>query len=215
MAVPAASSDGAAQKRPMETGYGDGTDYWNKRYRSDTKPFEWLQGFAALENLIKEACNRKLDAAILHVGCGNSLLPEDMYDHGFKDITNIDTAEVCIQQMASRNKDKRPLLKWLEMDATSMGLSESSFECVIDKSVLDTFACGKNAANIIAGYLGEVERVLRPGGMFLCISYGEPSSRMEFLRQPNLSFSVNQVPIPVNLPGGKVHYAYMCKKGGK
>ena len=103
-----------------------------------------------------QATSGRTDAAVLHVGCGNSLLPEAMresqglaavsgdkfqsnlplclaphrYDHGYKDVTNIDIAEargvrsefrlgqdifveqkweqffnqVCIQQMAERTR---------------------------------------------------------------------------------------------------------------
>eukprot|EP00913_Durusdinium_trenchii_P011729 g11015.t1 len=163
------SSNNAGAEAP---GYGDGRGYWNKRYRSDPSPFEWLESFAELESLIKEATSGRLDASILHMGCGNSLLPEAMYDHGYKDITNIDNAEVCVQQMAARNKDMRPELKWLEMDATSTGLSESSFDTVIDKSVLDTFACGDNASEVINKYLLEVQRILRPRGTLATQSQG-------------------------------------------
>eukprot|EP00440_Ansanella_granifera_P068697 gb/GFBE01074516.1/.p1 GENE.gb/GFBE01074516.1/~~gb/GFBE01074516.1/.p1 ORF type:complete len:227 (+),score=50.81 gb/GFBE01074516.1/:1-681(+) len=216
MAVGASSDNGQGQKRKSdEVGYdyGNGADYWNKRYKADPKPFEWLESFTELESLIKEASGGKQDAAILHIGCGNSPLPEAMYDHGYKDITNIDNAEVCIQQMAERNKVIRPELKWLEMDATSLGLSESSFDVVIDKSVLDTFACGDNASSKINTYLNEVQRVLRPRGAFLCVSYGAPNTRLEYFRGKGLNLSVRQVPIPVKLPGSSVHYAYLCRKG--
>mmetsp|Transcript_85372 Transcript_85372/g.135313 ORF Transcript_85372/g.135313 Transcript_85372/m.135313 type:complete len:250 (-) Transcript_85372:91-840(-) len=199
-----------AQVRP---GYGDGTGYWNKRYRADPAPFEWLESFVELESLIKEATTGRLDAAILNVGCGNSLLPEAMYDHGYKDITSIDNAEVCIQQMATRNKTIRPELKWLEMDALSTGLSESSFDTVIDKSVLDTFAGGENASDIINKYLLEVQRLLRPRGTFLCVSYGVPHSRVDYFKGKGLNFAIKQVPIPVKIPGGSVHYAYLLRKG--
>eukprot|EP00438_Fugacium_kawagutii_P035191 Skav232766 [mRNA] locus=scaffold1229:235064:240015:- [translate_table: standard] len=114
----AAETKKEVEEAQAAPGYGDGTGYWNKRYRADPAPFEWLESFVELESLIKEATAGRMDAAILHVGCGNSLLPEAMYDHGYKDITNVDNAEVCIQQMAARNKTIRPELKWLEMDAT-------------------------------------------------------------------------------------------------
>eukprot|EP00931_Biecheleriopsis_adriatica_P022092 TRINITY_DN14297_c0_g1_i1.p1 TRINITY_DN14297_c0_g1~~TRINITY_DN14297_c0_g1_i1.p1 ORF type:complete len:251 (+),score=51.40 TRINITY_DN14297_c0_g1_i1:78-755(+) len=212
MAVAAGAVNGQGAKRKEPEGYGDGTAYWNKRYKADTKPFEWLEGFIELEALIKEAASSKLDASILHVGCGTSLLAEDMYDSGYKDITNIDNSEVCIQQMSERNKTKRPSLKWLEMDATNMGLSESSFDVVIDKSVLDTFACGDNASNVIQNYLSEVHRVLRPKGAFLCVSYGAPNTRMDYFQKKGLSFTVRQVPIPVKVAGGSTHYAYVMRK---
>ncbi|CAJ1360212.1 unnamed protein product [Effrenium voratum] len=207
------TSQGEKRKEESAKNYGDGIEYWNKRYRNETAPFEWLESFAELESLIKEATSGRSDAAILHVGCGNSLLPEAMYDHGYKDITSIDNAEVCIQQMVARNKDMRPELKWLEMDATALGLSESSFDTVIDKSVLDTFACGDNASAVINKYLLEVQRVLRPRGTFLCVSYGVPATRVDYFKGKGLNLAIKQVPIPVKIPGGSVHYAYLLRKG--
>ncbi|CAE7243547.1 EEF1AKNMT [Symbiodinium pilosum] len=151
------AKEAASEEAP---GYGDGVEYWNKRYRGDPNPFEWLESFTELESLIKEATAGRTDATVLHVGCGSSLLPEAMYDHGYKDVTNVDIAEVCIQQMAERNRTLRPELKWFEMDATEMGLIESSFDTVIDKSVLDTFACGDNASSVINKYLLEAKQMM-------------------------------------------------------
>jgi SAM-dependent methyltransferase len=48
---------------------------------------------------------------ILNLGCGNSILPEEMYDRGYKHIYNVDISPVVIEQMAKRNAFKRPELK--------------------------------------------------------------------------------------------------------
>jgi len=45
---------------------------------------------------------------VLNVGCGNSIICEDMYDEGYETIYNMDISNVCIQQMADRNKKTRP-----------------------------------------------------------------------------------------------------------
>ena len=58
--------------------------------------------------------------SILIVGCGNAPFSEDLYDDGFTNITNNDISEVVIDIMSKRNKDKRPKMKWLVMDATDM-----------------------------------------------------------------------------------------------
>mmetsp|Transcript_74726 Transcript_74726/g.120652 ORF Transcript_74726/g.120652 Transcript_74726/m.120652 type:complete len:236 (-) Transcript_74726:148-855(-) len=192
-------------------GYGEGPEYWEKRYKEDPKPFEWLEGFEELEALIKEAANGNQDANFLNVGCGNSLLPEGMYDHGYKSITSIDNAGTCILQMAARNKVMRPELKWLKMDATKMQFEKGIFDAVIDKSVIDTFACGDNASLVICAYLAECWRVLRPKGVFLCISYGNPETRLAFFRQKNLEFSVRHVALPVR-SAGSAHYAYVLTR---
>merc|ERR1712113_236694 len=110
------------------------------------------------------------------------------------------------------NFHRRPEMQWLEMDATQMSFSDNSFEVVIDKSVLDTFACGNNAMWMIATYLAEVQRVLRPCGVFLCVSYGVPSTRLDYFQQAHLDFSVQQVTIPAKDSCGTAHYAYVLRK---
>ena len=48
---------------------------------------------------------------VLNVGCGNSVLPEEMYDtDGYRDIYNMDISQLCIDQMKQRNQEQRPEL---------------------------------------------------------------------------------------------------------
>lgn len=54
------------------------------------------------------AINIKAKIKILNLGCGNSIMCEDMYDEGYTQIENMDISEVCIQQMEARNQQIRP-----------------------------------------------------------------------------------------------------------
>ena len=48
---------------------------------------------------------------VLNVGCGNSILPEEMYDlDGYRHIYNMDISQYCIDAMKQRNQDTRPEL---------------------------------------------------------------------------------------------------------
>ena len=53
----------------------------------------------------------KESVQVLNLGCGNSVLSEELYDKGFKNIINIDISPVVIEQMQKRNSIKRPELK--------------------------------------------------------------------------------------------------------
>jgi len=193
-------------------GYGDGTNYWDRRYRDEPEPFEWLETFADLQDVIDGSTEGDLSARVLHVGCGNSLLTECMYDFGYHSIVNIDTSAVVIQQMIKRNRTRRPDMVWEQMDAGDMTYEDGAFDLVLDKSVLDTFACSDNAMLLIATYLKEVERVLKPGGTYLCVSYGGPHTRMNFLQMPHLDMEVEALELPPRSGSHNVHYAYVCKK---
>jgi len=84
--------------------YGD-TKYWNKRYKKQKDAvFEWLENFEDLRTIIEKHC--KKDYRILNLGCGNSIIQEDMYDDGYTNIVNIDISSICIDAMEAR-KGKR------------------------------------------------------------------------------------------------------------
>jgi 2-polyprenyl-3-methyl-5-hydroxy-6-metoxy-1,4-benzoquinol methylase len=50
------------------------------------------------------------DIRTLVVGCGNAEFSENLYDDGFKDITNIDLSSQVISFMKSRVKEKGELV---------------------------------------------------------------------------------------------------------
>jgi 2-polyprenyl-3-methyl-5-hydroxy-6-metoxy-1,4-benzoquinol methylase len=66
-----------------------------------------LEDFEALQPLIEHASGgetvEKEEINILNLGCGNSILPEEMFDHGYRNIYNIDISQTCIEFMSKRN----------------------------------------------------------------------------------------------------------------
>jgi 2-polyprenyl-3-methyl-5-hydroxy-6-metoxy-1,4-benzoquinol methylase len=50
----------------------------------------------------------KNNLKILNLGCGNSIICEEMYDEGYLNIYNMDISSVCIETMNDRNKNLRP-----------------------------------------------------------------------------------------------------------
>jgi 2-polyprenyl-3-methyl-5-hydroxy-6-metoxy-1,4-benzoquinol methylase len=86
--------------------YGD-PGYWDQRYRDqEGTTFDWLEDYEAIEPLINQAVEKIVDEAnlqtrenvrILNLGCGNSVLSEELYDRGFKNVYNIDISPVVIE----------------------------------------------------------------------------------------------------------------------
>lgn len=110
----------------------------------------------------------------LNLGCGNSIMCEDMYDDGYKEIYNMDISQICIEQMISRNEKRRPEMKWETMDCRDLHYSDEFFDMVIDKSTIDALLCGNYAYLNVAIMLKECQRVLKTGGYYVAISYGVP-----------------------------------------
>lgn len=101
----ACCGDGAAaagRHKVKEPHYGSGPEYWNDRYTRQTFLFEWLRQHKHIADLVDEICGGVRDVSILHLGCGNSELPEKLYDAGYHNIVNTDTSSVVLEQMAAR-----------------------------------------------------------------------------------------------------------------
>jgi EEF1A lysine methyltransferase 4 len=178
-------------------------DYWEKRYAADENLketrdpfFEWL---SSNHRIIVQALNDtvqshfpNMDLNILIEGCGNSKLGENLVDLGYKHITNIDYSEAVIDTMQKyyRNLAIEKYIEsmtWLVQDIRKMdSLCTASYDVVIDKATLDVFFCQPNVdlwhpdstvAQPILETLTEVQRVLKPNGLFLYVSFGQPHFR--------------------------------------
>ena len=94
--------------------YGDAS-YWDDRYTQQKHTtFDWLESWNdvkeitekhAINGLYDEDClpigpelatKLKDNLKLCNIGCGNSVMSEDMYDDGYKNIWNMDISEVCI-----------------------------------------------------------------------------------------------------------------------
>lgn len=110
---------------------------------------------------------------VLVVGCGNSPMSVDMYRDGFTQIISTDYSEPVIKFM----RDKHPDLQWEVMDCMHLEYPNETFDMVIDKGTMDALLCGNNAFSNVKKMLDEMYRVLKPGGIGIVISYGEPKDR--------------------------------------
>jgi len=193
--------------------YGDGAKYWDAKHAEDKNPHEWMQGYEDLSKLIAKCTDGSKDHRVLHVGCGSSLLTEKMYDDGYREIVNIDISSVVIEKMRRRNKELRPKMKWLVMDAAAMEFENGVFNFVIDKCTIDTLVCCNNSNVVVGKYLQEVVRILKDDGVYLALTFGKPAVRMSYLKKSKLNFQVEVMKVPVPYTKSKFHFAYVCRKG--
>jgi ubiquinone/menaquinone biosynthesis C-methylase UbiE len=113
-----------------------------------------------------------------------------LYDEGFVNITNIDISAVVINFMTERYSDREEM-EFTKMDATNMEfLPNDCFNLIVDKAVLDAQLCGEDNFNNVSMMINEMYRVLKPGGVYVCVSYGVPATRMGYLKTPNLDWTV-------------------------
>ncbi|XP_046421551.1 eEF1A lysine and N-terminal methyltransferase homolog [Neodiprion fabricii] len=145
--------------------------YWNTFFsKRGKKAFEWYGEYPELCGHLHKYIKPKDD--VLVVGCGNSTLSMDLYDVGYRHITNIDISHVVIRQMIDQNKTQRPAMIFEQMDATAMSYPNDKFSVVLDKGTLDALMPDESEDIIsqVDKLFGEISRVLRVGGRYVCVS---------------------------------------------
>lgn len=187
--------------------YGD-KDYWDKRYEiasnSTNQIYDWYKDY---DSGLKDYINRRVSKSdsILVIGCGNSLLSEEMYLDGYSNITSIDYSRNAINIMSARAYSRGYDLKYLEMDARNLNFKDESIDVVLDKGTIDALMCGDDSSENCDQLAREAYRVLKPGGTMICISYGIPSSRIEVFDKPYFNWKIYKDRI-------EQHYVYRTVK---
>lgn len=159
-------------------------------------------------------CPLCLSSRLLIVGCGNSELSEHLWRDGFTSQLSVDYSEVVIAKMRELYAATPALastflvgdcrdLKSLAADGMREG---GCFEVIIDKGTLDAIMCGADSNKNAAAMIAEMHRLLRPGGVLLVITYGQPTARLPHLERKQYQWTVTQQSL------GPTRYMYVCKK---
>jgi len=184
--------------------------YWDEAYADNRYgvSFDWYGTWEEpdLEGRSLAALLRPLlapEARILMLGCGNSNMSVLMYHEGFKNIVNIDISKPVIAQMQERYGDL-PGMTWRAMDATALEFADGDFDVAIEKGLFDALFAGTGTQ--VQPVLNEVQRVLRPGGKLLSISFSE--DRMARLFMPSKEESPTEEAATMNCQvEGTLRYA--------
>ena len=150
----------------------DSEEYWDSRYNNIKKYSNTYDWYFNPKKILKLFDNINKNSKILVVGCGNSLLSEELYNYGFNNnnIYNIDISEIVIRQQIEKYKDYK--MKWFKGDITNLdNLKKNIFDIIIDKGTIDSLACG-NYKNVTCA-LHEIINVLKPNGIFILISFSK------------------------------------------
>eukprot|EP00703_Trepomonas_sp_PC1_P000752 JAP95854.1 Endothelin-converting enzyme 2 [Trepomonas sp. PC1] len=195
-------------------------EFWEERYKSDSEPFEWYQRYTDFKPKLKEYFPNQ--GKVLMVGSGSSEVPFDLYDDAemqIKEITCVDCSAIITKKMQQQIGDRKSL-EFVTMDCTEMTFQEAQFDMVFDKGTLDSILCGEGAADRAQQMLEGVLKCLKNQGNYVCISYGKPDMRLQYLQNEKLLWDVEvkELPRPKLMEGqaeGDCHYCYICKKRGE
>ncbi|KAF4519043.1 hypothetical protein B566_EDAN001629 [Ephemera danica] len=158
--------------------------YWENFFKKrGSKSFDWYGEYPELCGLLHKYIKPKDN--VLVIGCGNSTLSATLFDVGYRNITSIDTSSVVIKQMQDLHRDARPELIFEKRDAMDTGYLDGQFSCIIDKGTLDALMPDDNEATIqnIDRLFKEIDRILRVGGRYICISLLQPHILQHLLQR--------------------------------
>ncbi|XP_041791775.1 eEF1A lysine and N-terminal methyltransferase isoform X1 [Chelmon rostratus] len=148
-------------------------EYWERFFKKrGDKAFEWYGDYNKLCGVLHKYI--KVQHKVLVVGCGNSELSEQLYDVGYKHLTNIDISETVVTHMNQRNAERRPGLTFQQVDATQTPYEDASYQAALDKGTLDAMASEEEGA-LARNMLTEVGRVLSVGGRYVCVTLAQES----------------------------------------
>lgn len=189
-------------------------DYWNTRYERDPEPFDWFQTWARLKPIVLPVITSGITPKkALDLGCGNSTLTSDILNDGFECVIGYDASPVVIAQNQERFKDESRL-EWVCGDAAKMDkIQSNSIDVVFDKGTMDSLMSSNSAVRTVSAILQEVSRILKPGGIFVEVSYGTPNTRMQFLSDPQFGWTLLETQeIEKITEKDTYHYIYFAKK---
>lgn len=154
--------------------------HWDTEFAKDGiygENFDWLASWTDIKDLVASAISRK-NLRILIPGCGNARFQLEMHDAGYTNMVCGDNCPIVIEKMRAAKAELARSIQWDVMDVTSMPYGASSFDVVIDKSLMDCLHCCDDAVQIVRRYFDEVFRILAPGGTFILVSFhGEAAVR--------------------------------------
>ncbi|CAK1361254.1 hypothetical protein CB0940_03353 [Cercospora beticola] len=83
-------------------------EYWDNRFRKDSKPFDWLVPAKVVHDIAKEVIDKTHveQPQILHIGCGtaDSFVLRSLVQHP-KHVLNVDYSEPAIQAASKREQE--------------------------------------------------------------------------------------------------------------
>ncbi|KAI6217032.1 Methyltransferase type 11 and Spermine synthase domain containing protein [Aphelenchoides fujianensis] len=163
--------------------------YWKKFFEKCDTAFEWYGDYSSLGPILEYYI--KTSDQILQIGCGNSILAEQLYDNGFRNVTSIDTDAKVIHKQQLKNSDKRPELVFKTASAAETGLADSSVNIVVDKGTLDALFpadADEKTQQLVEDIFAEIDRVLQPLGRYVVVTLAQEHivhKFIEFFRTPN------------------------------
>jgi ubiquinone/menaquinone biosynthesis C-methylase UbiE len=145
-------------------------DHWEKVYTTkSTDAVSWFQPHADVSLDLIKTTGAGLDAAIIDVGGGASMLVDDLLANGYTDLTVLDLSAAALAAARSRLGTRAAAVKWMEADITRAQLPANRYDIWHDRAVFHFLTAAKDRA----AYVQAVFRAVKPGGHVIVATFAE------------------------------------------
>lgn len=130
--------------------------------------------------------------SIMMLGSGYSKLGEDMAQHGWRRIIQVDIASKAISDVSERctSMDK-DVMEFIEDDANTLtAFGSTTIDAIVDKGLVDTLFLADELTQV-RDIMKTAHRVLKPKGVFCVFSLSQPEYLLPNLLDTHVSWQLD------------------------
>ena len=144
----------------------DRFEHWDSVYQEkDYTQVSWYQVHSTL-SFDWIVANTKPDDAIIDVGCGVSVLADDLLDRGYQHLSLLELSSTAIESLKQRLASQLDKLAFYNINILDFN-TKDRYQLWHDRAVFH-FLTDKNEQDI---YLQKLRAYLKPGGYFLLATF--------------------------------------------
>lgn len=142
--------------------------HWETVYSTkDTQSVSWYQPHATVSLELIRQSTGDMNAAIIDVGAGASMLVDDLLASGYRNLTVLDLSREALTATRQRLGQSARDVLWLEGDITSMELPEQAYDVWHDRAVFHFLTDPADRRR----YVAQVLRAVKAGGHVIVATF--------------------------------------------
>lgn len=147
----------------------DRQQHWESVYRTRaTDEVSWFQPHAASSLRLIHETGVGLDAQIIDVGGGASVLVDNLLDAGYHHLTVLDLSDSALAKSRKRLGPRSSQVTWLASDITQASLPGNTYDVWHDRAVFHFLTDPADRAR----YVQQVLHAVKPGGHVIVATFG-------------------------------------------
>lgn len=135
--------------------------HWEQVYETrDTEAVGWYESEALVSRALIREVAPNVDAAIVDIGGGASVLVDELLAEGYRHLTVLDLSEAALAKARERIGERAVAVTWQAADVLEYAFPEDGFDIWHDRAVFH-FLTGTDQR---AAYVLQMRHTLRTGG---------------------------------------------------